>query len=159
MTKSTAPVSAAKPSVDELVLQLFNTVKQKQQDIAASERPQWVTSCTIGTNPESVTDRINLQTVSDEAKLVDLYGFLLQKYGNALAARTELGLSTTGWGWKWMGYGLEQWRADIKTRLAQIALTAKRAELKTLEARLDRLITTEQRRELELAAIQKEMGL
>ncbi len=161
-----------KPSVDELVLQLFNTVQQKQRDIAASEKPRWETTCTIGTEEGSVTNRINIQTVSDPAKLIDMLGFLLSKahwYREACVKIENFAAPDTSakvWTqtpltpvFKWMGYTVDQWTKDFKTRLAQIELTAKRAELKTLEARLDKLISQDQRRELELAAIQKEMGL
>ncbi len=148
---------STKPSIDDQVLNLFNTVRQRQQAIAASEKPQWTTTCTIGTNPDSVTDRINIMTVTDATKLVDMLGFLLQRRDYFNKAEELLGFKAGAF--KWMSYTVEQWTKDFKTRLAQIELTAKRAELKTLEARLDKLITTDQRRELELAAIQKEMGL
>lgn len=151
MPKTTTP----KQSVDELVLQLFETVKQKQRDIAASEKPRWETTCTIGTNEQSVTDRVNLQTVSDQSKLVDILGFLLAKEAQWNQAAGILGVKVP---FKWMSYTVAQWTKDIQTRIAQIGLTAKRAELKALEGRLDALITTEQRRELELAEIQKEMA-
>ena len=39
-----------------------------------------------------------------------------------------------------------------------INLTTKRSELSVLEARLDKLISQDQRRELELAEIQKELA-
>lgn len=147
---------APKPSVDELVLALFNTVQQKQRDIAASEKPQWATTCTVGTDPESVKDRINIQTVMEPAKLADMLGFLLQRRDYFHKAEELLGVKIGTF--KWMGYTVEQWTKDFKTRLAQISLTTKRAELKQLEGRLDKLITMDQRRELELAAIQREFG-
>lgn len=148
------PNTSAKPSVDELVLQLFEKVQQKQRDIAASEKPQWVTSCSIGLEEDGVKTRVNIQTVSDPAKLVEVLGALLAKQAYWIGAASLLGVKLP---FKWMGYTVEQWTKDFKTRLAQIELVAKRAELKALEARLDKLITTDQRRELELAAIQKEM--
>ncbi len=159
------------PSIDDKVLTLFNTVRARQQAIQASEKPRWETTCTIGTEEGSVTNRINIQTVSEPAKLADMLGFLLSKQHFWSQAWARLSSDGTIRVWtaandalavppfKWMGYTVDQWTKDFQTRLTQIGLTAKRAELKTLEARLDKLITTDQRRELELAAIQKEMGL
>lgn len=149
--------NTTKPSTDELVLQLFNTVKQKQKEIAASERPQWETTCTIGTSETDVKDRVNIQTATDTGRLLDIATFLLIKQDYFTKAEEAIGVK--GSKLKWMGYTVDQWLKDLRTRVAQIAVTDKRAELKTLEARLDALITTEQRRELELAAIQKELGL
>ncbi len=56
------------------------------------------------------------------------------------------------------GHTLNDWRTDMRTRLTQIQLVAKRTELKRLESRLDALITVDQRRALELKAIQDEMA-
>ena len=148
---------STKPTIDQQVMNLFDLVRARQQAIAASEKPRWETTCTIGTNPDAVTDRMNIQTVSDAGRLVDMLGFLLQRRDYFNKAEELLGFKVGVF--KWMGYTVDQWTRDFKTRLAQIELAAKRTELKTLEARLDKLITMEQRRELELAAIQKEMGL
>ncbi len=148
--------TTSKPSIDDQVMNLFNLVRTRQQAIQASEKPRWVTTCTIGTSDSSVTDRINIQTVIDPNKLLDIFGFLLQREEAVGRAATLLGVKAPPF--KWMGYMVPEWGADIKTRLNQIELTAKRAELKTLEARLDKLISQDQRRELELAAIQRELA-
>jgi hypothetical protein len=57
-----------------------------------------------------------------------------------------------------MGYGFDAWKTDIRSRVNQLQVNAKKKELESLETRLDALVTVEQRRELELAAIQKELG-
>lgn len=152
MPTSSAP-AAQTPTTDELVLQLFAKVKQKQSEVtAASEKPRWETSCTVGENPGSVTDRINLQTTTDVSTLVGLYGFLIAKERQWNEAASALNVDTQ---FKWMGSPVRAWHKDIKTRIAQIEVAAKRQELKTLETRLDGLITVDQRRALELAEIQK----
>ena len=148
MSKPSKPTD--KPSTDELVLQLFNTVRARQQEIKDSEKPRWITNCTIGTNPDTVTDRVNIQTVSDTAKLAELYAFLLMKKDYWDRATAALGIKA---GFKWMGFTIESWLTDFTTRIAQIELNSKRKELAALESRLDALITVEQRRALELAEI------
>ena len=135
---------------DELVLKLFNTVKEKQKEIEKAERPKWVTSCTLGQNPDSVQDRVNIQTVTDIDKLILLYGFLELRNKEFFVGCSELGIKKK---FKWMGYSVDDWKTDIKSRVAQININTKKKELQVLEERLDKLISTEQRRGLELAEI------
>lgn len=144
-----------KKTTDDLVLELFNKVKNKQKEITAAEKPRWVTSATIGYNPDIATDRINLQTVTDIKKLVDIYGYLTNKFHSWASSCEDLGLKIK---FTWMGYSFSDWEKDIKSRVAQIEVNAKKKELADLESRLNQLISVEQRRELELAAIQELLG-
>ena len=139
---------------DKMVLDLFNTVKAKQKEIAVLQKPQWATSCTIGYNPDVVTDRVNIQTVTDVNRLIDLYAFLIMKMEYAKRATFLLAVTNK---FKWMGYTFEEWEQDIRTRINQIGVTAKKNELAVLEKRLDALITVDQRRVMELEAITKEL--
>lgn len=143
-------------TADKLVLELFETVKQKQKEISATEKHTWLTSCTIGYNPDTVADRSNIQTVTDISKLVDIFAFLIGREELTDKANRELFGEPKKF--VWMGYSISAWKQDIKARLAQINLAAKRKELAELESRLDKLITPEQRRELELAEISKLLG-
>jgi hypothetical protein len=139
--------------IDAIVLELFNTVKQKKADILAlSERPNWETSCTIGLVEGNITTNVNIQTVSDINKLVELYAFLLVKEDYYTHASADLGVKTVS---KWQGYSFSSWKKDLKTRANIIGLNVKKQELTELENRLNALISPEQRRELELAEIQK----
>jgi hypothetical protein len=58
---------------------------------------------------------------------------------------------------KWQGFTLEQWRADIQTRMNKIQITAKRKELEDMEKQLNNLISPERRREMELEALTKKL--
>ncbi len=148
---------STKPTIDQQVMDLFDLVRSRQQAIQTSEKPQWKTTCTIGTSETTITDRINIQTVSDLGRLIDIHAFLLAKEDYWSKSQKALGIKMP-LPFRWLGHSVSAWTADIQTRIAQIELTAKRAELKTQEARLDKLITTDQRRELELAAIQRELA-
>lgn len=143
-------------TVDEQVLALFNKVQDKKRKLSvASTRTQWLTSCTIGYNPETLTDRINIQTVTDTSKLIDIYAFLLQKKDYWDRACSTLAVKKE---FKWMGYSLDDWETDIKSRMESIGFLAEKKELGVLEERLNKLITTEQRRALELEELQKMIG-
>lgn len=145
-------------NTDKLVLELFNKVKQKQKEIASVEKPKWKTHCSFSTdsNSDAIKDRVNIQTIADINRLVDIYGFLCHKQELFLKSAKALGVKVAGF--KWMGFSLNDWEDDIKARIDQVGVTQKKEELKALEKRLDALITTEQRREMELAAIQKELA-
>lgn len=142
-------------NIDAKVLELFNKVKEKQKKIAKNEKVNWETNCSFGFNYETVNDRINLQVTTDLVKLVDAYIFLKTKICNWQEACESLGVKVP---LKWLGYAPGDWQKDIKTRINQLQLNQERNELKVLEARLDSLITVDQRREMELEAITKELG-
>ena len=139
---------------DATVLKLIQQVKDKKKQIANSEKPKWETSCVIGTSPDSVSDRFNIQTVTDTKKLVDIYGFLTLKESSWDKAAKELGVAPSN---NWMGSSFDAWKRDIKNRVDQININTKRKELESLETRLDKLISVEQRRELELEDIAKSL--
>lgn len=144
----------ANEKLDAVVLALFKKVKAKKEEISKTERPSWKSNCSLGYNPDVVTDRTNLQTCSDLEKLLDLYIFIDEKETKRTWAAGMLGIPTTG---KYMGSTFEAWKVDIQSRVNQINVSVKKKELEALEARLNSLITVDQRRELELKAIQDEM--
>ncbi len=137
--------------IDEKVLNLFNKVKEKQKKIAANEKVNWETNCSFGYT-ENINDRINLHVASDLSKLVDMYIFLQVKSEYWKDACEKLGIQTS---LKWLGYKIEDWQKDIKSRVNQLQLGNERKELAVLESRLDALITIDQRRVMELEAIEK----
>ncbi len=139
-------------NIDTKVLDLFNKVKEKSKKIAANERVNWLTNCSFGFSPNGVHDRVNLQVVSDLNELINIYGFLVIKANSYELAADELGVKQTG---KWLGYSFDNWKSDVKTRVNLLQLNNERKELKVLEERLNSLITVEQRREMELAEIEK----
>ena len=143
-----------KQTVDAKVLELFNKVKEKQKKIATNERISWFTNCSFGFNPQVINDRTNLQVCDDVNQLISFYAFILSKEECYATATEELGLKKFD---KWLGYSFSDWKKDIKTRVNQLQLGNERKELKALETRLDSLITVDQRREMELAAIEKEL--
>ena len=87
--------------IDAIVLDLFNTVKAKKKEISGYLKPTWETSCTIGTVDGNISSNVNIQTVSDVNKLVDLYAFLLQKEQFYVQAAKELGVKAV---LKWQSY-------------------------------------------------------
>lgn len=143
-------------SVDEQVLALLVKVK-KQQDVITQleKRPTWITSCTIGFS-DAVHDRVNIQVVKDPNKLVEIYAGLLAREGNWKQANLELGLLTEP---VHQGYKIADWKTDLKTRAGQLSIETKKKELEKLNARVNALVSPEQRRAMELAALTAELGM
>jgi hypothetical protein len=139
---------------DELVLKLLAEVRQRKQEIEKLNKPVWKTNCTIGFS-DGIADRVNIHTVYEASKIVEIYAKLLAKEQQWERANQELGLDAPK---IHQASSFADWKDDLKTRAAQIGLEQKRKELRNLEQRLDGLITVEQRRELELAAIAAELG-
>lgn len=144
---------AKSKSIDEAVMALLVKVGQKKEEIKqAKKKPQWRTNCSIGADPESSHDRKNIQVMRTPREAVDWYAFLLQKEDFLQKAAVELGLDAE---LTWMAYPIEDWKADLRTRAAQLTIEQKQAEVKVLDARVNKLVSPDQRREMELAALQK----
>lgn len=143
--------------IDEAVIGLLQKVAEKKAQIkASSQKPNWLTNVTFGYNPET-PERINIMTVTNQQKLVDIYSFLLSKEERYEQSCAELGLGDDKL--LYMGYSFDDWKADLKTRAGQLLLEKRKQELDVLDKRVNSLVTAEQRREMELEALQREMGV
>ena len=143
---------------DQIVLTLLKKVEEKKQQIGSAERPSWETNCSFGYDPTNSNVRINIQVVRDLEDLVSIHSFLSCKedyYGLSLAA---LGLTNKEAPFKWLGFTLEQWSNDIRTRINGLRIKTKKDELNVLEARVNALVSPEQRRAIELEKLVKEIG-
>ncbi len=142
---------------DDIVLQLLAKVEEKKKQIGNAERPSWITNCSFGFDPSS-NSRINIQVVKDLETLVDIHAFLTAKYGHYRASLKELGVAEKDAPFKWLGFTFDQWVSDLFTRLNGLRIKAKKDELATLEARVNSLVSPEQRRQIELAKLVAEIG-
>lgn len=143
-----------KNQVDKAVLQLLTKVREKKEAIKASEkRPKWVTNCTLSTNEvDTVHSRVNIQTIRDTDKLLKIAAFLLQKDKNTAEAAQQLGLPHST---QYMGYKTSEWMTDLQTRVKMLQIEEQKKELDALNQRVDKLVTAEQRREMELLELQQ----
>ncbi len=144
----------AAKSADEVIMELLAKVKTKQAEIKKLGKPSWKTSCTIGFT-EALSDRVNIQTVTDREKLVAIYSRLLTLEDNWDVANKDLGLDIEP---THQGKPVADWKADVATRVGQLTIETKKQELKKLEERLDKIVSPEKRREMELEAIQAELA-
>lgn len=137
--------------MDKKVQELFAIVQTKKAEIAKAEKPNWKTNCSFSYIKDSAA-RINLQVVADVEDLLSILAFLIEKNNSYEAANKLIGTNIE---FKWMGFTLEDWTADIQTRVNKVQITKKKKELETLESRLDQLVSPELKRQMELDDITK----
>lgn len=142
--------------LDLKIRELFDKVQQDKEEIKNIEKPSWETNSSFSYSPGS-NDRINIQAVSKIDDIIRILSFLLEKESFHTKAVSELGVENNEF--LWMGFTLAQWTKDLKTRINKIQINDKKQKLSILEERLNRAISPEMRRQLEVEAIQKEMGL
>jgi hypothetical protein len=147
----------AKKTSNEIVLAMLEKVQQKKNEIkAASKKPVWKTNCTIGYDPKSVAGRINIMTRTDLQEIVDMYAFLLQRADYLKRAAEQLGVEVD---LTYMGYTIADWCHDLKARADQLSIEAKKRELDELDKRVNKLVTPDQRREMELEVLKAELDM
>lgn len=136
---------------DKIINGLFEKLQQKKDEIAKAEKPKWKTHLSFGFT-ESQADRVNIAAISELPKLVKIASFLLSEEENWNKACKELGEKVP---LKWLTYSVSDWIDDIKTRIAKIQIDSKKKEFAVLEEKLNKLVSPERRRQLELAEISK----
>lgn len=136
---------------DIQVKALLDIVNKKKAEIAALEvKPNWVTNCAFSYFKKS-QDIHNIQT-ANEGQLIDILVFLLNLESNHNKACEILGLDTK---FIYLGYTLDEWTTDLKTRLSRLSISTKKSELATLEKRLNNLMSVDLKTQLELDEITK----
>ena len=143
--------------LDAIVFDLLAKVEEKKKQINVSSAPkEWKTNCSISTNPnESLSERMNIRAIKDMSVIIDLYGFLLHKERFSTDAALELGMSPDK---NYMGYSFCDWKHDLRNRADQISLSCQKKELDALESRLNKIVSPEQRRMMEIEALKKIIG-
>lgn len=144
---------AEKPSVDETVLALINDVKARKAQMEKLSKPQWLTPCVLQLPG---FDRINIQ-IETEVSLLLVVRAGLKRISDSIAqGYKDLELEGEP-DLTYQNYPVTDWVADIEQRIKITQIKKEREKLNRLETRLNDLTSEEQRRELALAEIQKEL--
>lgn len=145
--------------LDQRVLDLYNKTKELKAEIETISKPKWKTKGTFKYNPSSNNsgDVLFIQTITEVRDLLMIIAYL--KSLKDAYESTDLKFILTGElpKFTWQEYSYSDWYEDIKARIALIEIHKKRSNLNSLETRLNGLLSQEQRRELELAEIEKEL--
>lgn len=137
---------------DQIVMSMLEKIRIKKEELKqASGRPRWKTNCAF----VSGTHAFNLQTITDKKVLALNFGHLIRLKDAEEQAANLLGLD---YEWDFNGYSYEDWMADFKTRANMLTLKEKEQELKELDARINKLVTPEQRRDMEIKELESILG-
>jgi len=151
-------MATKKKSADDKILAMIQEVRKRKGEIAkAMGKPQWKTNCSFTFVSIRGVDPINLHVETDIRVLITIASFLQQKEIGYEVAAAELEIETPPV-FEWHGFSVADWIDDVKTRIAKVQVTAKKAKLQDLESRLDKIVSPELRAQLELEAIEKELG-
>lgn len=139
-------------TLDEQIDLLFKELSSKKEELKELKRrisSKWKTNGEVVLRPTGT--KITLLTATQE-QLTDLVIYLshLDKVSNTLY---NLGINTD----TVLGHSPTDLKADIEKRAAQISIQTQEKQITQLEARLMKIISPEQLRAMELAAIMKDM--
>lgn len=150
-------------NTDTVVMEMLEKVQAKKAEIEkALSIPRWRTNCSIDVTWSCLpnrdiksSNRINLATITDTNVILDLFSLLTQRENDQKEVAKELNIKPN---LNWQAYSIDDWKKDLKDRMAQITVEQKRKELEELDKRINKLVSPEQRREMELEAIKKLLG-
>lgn len=139
--------------IDSKIIELFDVLSKQKKDLEATKKEidrRWETNCSLQFGKDTP---INLQTADEETLKSALARLLCQRdydtKASALLGITEKPTIN--------GFNFDSWLNDARKRLAMIQVTSKKRKLEELEARLNAIVSPEQKRQLELDALTKEL--
>jgi len=130
---------------DSAILKLKAAVDKKRVDLKLSQRFAPITNCSL----ELYGDRINLQVLSESQATM-----VLVTMNTYLMSAVDLGLEGKC---MFSGYLIEDWITDLKGKLAYLNRATEGNKLKAMESKLQELLSSEKRVELELEAMAKDI--
>lgn len=145
--------------IDQKIVELFNVVKKQKEDVALAEeqtKNPWKTNCSITIGTETQPKAIQSMNAD---KVFLTVTELLQKKHFAEEAAKILKMKVQPNELKHQNFTFDDWITDLQKRLAIIQLQDKKDELNKIEESLNKVVSPERRRIMEVEAITKSLGL
>ena len=133
-----------------MIEQLISQVNAKSKEIKDIKNSDWKTCCSIDFNGKT-----NLHVENDVSKLISILAYLELINEKALKLSKELDLGIKDI--TIQGYVFKDWKHDITLRINKIRIKQKQDQLDKMQARLDDILSPEQKRKFEIERIKKEM--
>lgn len=143
-------------TTDQKIENMLKKVAAQRAEVEALERDTkrpWETNCSF--KLEGAYSAVNLQ-VANVTQVHNLMTDLVLRRNASAEAAKILGIEVPEPTVSGFTYG--QWEADLKKRVAIITLNEKKKKLDDQESRLNKLVSPEKRRAMELAALEAELG-
>lgn len=137
-------------TLDEKVRALFdkfNARKAKVEELEAQIAKGWITNCTYRISGSAAPTNLNITT---QETLLDVVGDLVIHRNTRTEAAELIGIKASD---KIQGYAFDDWITDAKKRLAAIDIREEKKALAELEARLNSVLSPEERRRIEVEAL------
>lgn len=141
-------------SIDKTIQDLFTKLAQRKakiEELKASIDKKWVTNSTFRLIGAAAP--INLIAATVEQVGEAAVHLMMQTQARA-AVSTRLGLTDL----KVQGYTEAEWFNDFEKRIAAITVKDEEKALATLEARLNSVLSPDERRRIEVELLAKELG-
>jgi DNA repair exonuclease SbcCD ATPase subunit len=145
----------AKKTKDDLIQELLLKVEEKKKQIDRIKNPVFKTNLSFNVEMFGIASRVNLNVASEEI-LFSLLTYLNLLIDNRDVVNEKYGISC---GKDWYGFKLEEWRDDIVLKIKQKQCQTQVAELKSIEAKLQSLISEDKKKDIELENISKLLGV
>lgn len=140
-----------KKDLDKQVATMMADVKKRRVKIETLKKPQWTTTCSLQLPGH---DRLNIQVEKSLPVLAFAIGTLKRMFEDTKAAFEEFEIDEEV---RWQNYAIEDWIGDLKLRIKITQIQTEKQKLASIEARLQPLLSEDQRRELALAELQEEL--
>ncbi len=137
-------------SIDIKIKKLFEIIQEKKAKLAKLERPTYNTSCSFSRYNENPCN-LHVQPIES---LVEILGWLTVKNEAFQTACKELNLDLK---FEHLGKSYDNWKEDISTIINIKNITKEKRDLQEKENKLNQLISPEERRRLEVEALEKEL--
>lgn len=140
---------ARNKDLDATVEKLYAQVQLKKEALKTAEKPNpYNTDCNFRYAHDGAI--YNLMSVRHVTQLVEMLAFLIGKQANHAEACKMAGVDVPC---NWLSVEVSVWQADIVTRITQLTLSTKKAELANLEKDLLELANPEMLRNLKAKAL------
>lgn len=134
---------------DEKIEALIKEVEKRKAALGSKPRNILRTNGILKFNDR---EHINLNTVSDIETIVKSYAYIIEQFEDFKTAANELEVDIP---FTKDGFSDEDWKEDLKDRLASIKWNKKKVELDALTKKLESLVSEEAKTKNELASIEK----
>ena len=136
---------------DSLIEELIKKAENKANEIGSIQNYSAATNLVFPLGEgSSLANSLNLNTVREPKRFVEVLAFLLEKFSHFDAAAKELGVKAN---FLWGGFSKDAWVRDIKNKVSVIKLSEKKKELSSIRKQLDELMSPEMKRDIQLQAI------
>ena len=139
---------------DKVIEELFKVIQDKKSKIDKLEKPNYKTNMSFLLDENDKLSVINLHTKTDPIYLVKLLANLstLKKEFDLICKENNLNLEFI-----YSNYSYSDWKEDILALIAKLTIKKEKDDLDNKEAKLNLLISPEQRRKLEVELLRKEL--